>query len=230
MREVDDAVRQDQLRSFWRRYGLWIAGLLVLGLLAFAAWLYWDHRSSRVSAEVSEEIAKVLDVVAVGGAPDAKAVDALSQADQPGYRAAALLAKGAAAADKGDMKGAIAVYRAMAADRKLDQPYRDLALIKQTSAEFDQLKPEDIVARLKPLAVAGNPWFGSAGEMVAIAYMKMRKPELAGPIFAAVAKDQGVPSTVRSRARQMAGLLGVDAVETEELGGDQSGNGGNNGE
>jgi hypothetical protein len=44
--------------------------------------------------------------------------------------------------------------------------------------------------------------------------MKMRKPDLAGPLFAAMAKDASVPQSIRSRARQMAGLLGVDAVET----------------
>ena len=79
---------------------------------------------------------------------------------------------------------------------------------------FDALKPQQVVDRLKPLAVEGAPWFGSAGELVAIAYMKMRKPELAGPMFAAMAKDENVPQSIRSRARQMAGLLGIDAVET----------------
>ncbi|PZP84079.1 MAG: hypothetical protein DI592_07185 [Stenotrophomonas maltophilia] len=31
---------------------------------------------------------------------------------------------------------------------------------------------------------------------------------------AAMAKDENVPQSIRSRARQMAGLLGIDAVET----------------
>jgi hypothetical protein len=48
--------------------------------------------------------------------------------------------------------------------------------------------------------------------MTAIAYMKMRKPQLAGPIFAAIAKDKDVPRSLQTRAVQMAGLLGVDAV------------------
>ena len=76
------------------------------------------------------------------------------------------------------------------------------------------LEPQQVVDRLKPLAVEGAPWFGSAGELVAISYMKMRKPDLAGPLFAAMAKDATVPQSIRSRARQMAGLLGIDAVET----------------
>ncbi len=221
LREVDDAVRQDQLLGFWRRFGKWLAAAVVVGLLAFAGWLYWDHHSTGQSAENAEKLSKVLEVTAGGGVPDAKEVDALTKAGQPGYRASALLAKAAVAVRNRDTKGALAIYREMAADGDLAQPYRDLALVRQTALEFDSMKPEDVVARLKPLAVAGDPWFGSAGEMTAIAYMKMRKFDLAGPLFAALAKDEKVPQTIRSRARQMAGLLGVDAIGEEAAGNGQ---------
>ena len=214
MREVDEAVRQDQLLTFWQRFGRWILAAVVIGLVAFAGWLYWQHYSATQSQVVSEEMDKVLSAAAGGGTPDAKQLDALTNASQPGFRASALLVKAGTAARKGDNKGAIAAYKAMAADNSLDQPYRDLALIRQTVLEFETLQPQQIVDRLKPLAVEGAPWFGSAGELVAIAYMKMRKPELAGPMFAAMAKEPTVPQSIRSRARQMAGLLGIDAVET----------------
>ena len=219
LREVDDAVRQDRMVGFWTRYGRWVAAAIIVALIAFAGWLYWDHQRTQASGETAEEMSKVLDTVVGGGAPDAEELDALTKADQPGYRAAAQLTKAAVAAQKGDSAAAIALYKAMAADTNLDQPYRDLALVRQTALEFDGMKPTDIVSRLKPLAVAGDPWFGSAGEMTAIAYMKMGKPELAGPIFAAMAKDKQVPDTIRSRARQMAGLLGIDAIEENKDGG-----------
>lgn len=214
MREVDDAVRQDRLLSFWSRFGRWIAIAVVLVLALFGGWLYWQHHSKTQAEAVSEDMDRLVETAVGGGTPDAKQIDALIDADQPGFRASARLVQAGAAARKGDGKAAIALYKAMVEDSKLDQPYRDLALVRQTALEFDALKPQQIVDRLKPLAVEGAPWFGSAGEMVAIAYMKMDKRDLAGPMFAAIAKDGNVPETIRSRARQMAGLLGVDAVET----------------
>ena len=214
MREVDEAVRQDQLLTFWERYGRWIIVAVVVGLAAFGATLYWQHYSKTRSEAVSEQMDKVIATAVGGGTPDAKQIDTLTQASQPGFRANAQLVKAGTAARRGDNKAAIAAYKAMAADSALDQPYRDLALIRQTALEFESLQPQQVVDRLKPLAVEGAPWFGSAGELVAIAYMKMRKPDLAGPMFAAMAKDDTVPQSIRSRARQMAGLLGVDAVET----------------
>ncbi|MEC3910602.1 tetratricopeptide repeat protein [Sphingobium sp. CR2-8] len=214
MREVDDAVRQDQLLTVWQRYGRWILAAVILGLAAFGGWLYWQHYSKTQSQAVSERMDEVLTTAAGGGTPDAKQVEALTKATQPGYRASALLTQAGVASRKGDTKGAIALYAAMAADTGLDQPYRDLALIRQTALEFDALKPQQVVDRLKPLAIEGAPWFGSAGELVAIAYMKMGKTDLAGPMFAAMAKDANVPQSIRSRARQMAGLMGIDAVES----------------
>ena len=73
-----------------------------------------------------------------------------------------------------------------------------------------------VIDRLKPLSIPGNPWFGSAGELTALAYMKLGKDNLAGPIFAQIAKQEGVPASGRSRAQQMAGALGVDAVQVDE--------------
>ncbi len=213
MREVDDAVRQDQLTTFWQRYGRILIVLLIVGLAAFGGWLYWQHHQKTQSEAVSEQMDTLLDTAVGCGTPDAKQLDALTKASQPGYRASALLVQAGVAARKGDAKAAIAAYRAIAADDSLDQPYRDLALIRQTSLEFDSLKPQQVVDRLKPLAVEGAPWFGSAGELVAIAYMKMGKNDLAGPMFAAMAKDDKVPQSIRSRARQMAGVMGFDAVE-----------------
>jgi hypothetical protein len=109
------------------------------------------------------------------------------------------------------LKLAAATYRNIAADSSMPQPYRDAALIRQTAIEFDQIKPEDVIARLQPLAKAGEPWFGSAGEMTALAMIKQGKRQEAGRIFAALAKDKAVPETIRARAVQIAGSLGVDA-------------------
>jgi hypothetical protein len=72
--------------------------------------------------------------------------------------------------------------------------------------------PHDVIARLKPMAAPGNPWFGSAGELVALAYLKQGRKDLAGPLFASIAKDKDVPQSLQSRARHMAGVLGYDAV------------------
>lgn len=97
-----------------------------------------------------------------------------------------------------------------------------MALIRVATAEFDSLPPQKTIDRLKPLAKPGTPWFGSAGEMTAISYMKMGKDDLAGPIFAQIAKQEDLPQSLRSRAQQMAGGLGIDTVQLDAKSGKAS--------
>jgi hypothetical protein len=68
-----------------------------------------------------------------------------------------------------------------------------------------------VISRLAPLALPSEPWFGTAGEMTALAMIKQGRKQEAGQLFAAIAKDNTVPETTRARAVQVAGTLGVDA-------------------
>lgn len=212
-REVDEELRREQLGSFWRRYGRLVAIGVMVALAVLAGFLYWQHRQAEQAGLAGERLSGALRDISENKPDAAKPVLAtLSTSGIAGYRATARLTSAALALDKGDDKAAIAQYAAIAGDSGVAQPFRDLALIRQTAVEYDTLPPATVIARLRPLAVAGNPWFGSAGELVALAYQKMGKAELAGPLFAAMAKDKDVPETIRTRAQRLAGLLGVDAV------------------
>ncbi|WP_339825127.1 tetratricopeptide repeat protein [uncultured Parasphingorhabdus sp.] len=216
LREVDEAVREDQLKNFAARYGLWIVAAIVIGLGSLAGWIFWQNSQNEDAGLRSEEYVAAIDSIRQNNLDGAAtALEPLTEATQDGYRAAALLLQANIALEKNDSKKAIAGYAKLVADESLPKPFRDLALVRQTAAEFDTLKPQQVVDRLKPLAVPGNAWFGSAGEMVALAYLNMNKSDLAGPLFAQLAKDEGVPATIRSRALQMAGVEGIDAVELD---------------
>jgi hypothetical protein len=132
-----------------------------------------------------------------------------------GYRAMARFAEANVLLEKNDAKGAVAKFAEIANDSSVDKPFRDLAIIRQTSTEYDALKPDQVVARLKDLAAPESPWFGSAGEMLAVAYLKQGKRDLAGKLYGQMAKAQTVPQSLQQRAVQMAGLLGVDATKDQ---------------
>ena len=213
LREVDEAVRQDEATEFAKRYGKSIIALVVLALAAFAAWLWWkDHREEQLE-KGSEQFIQALDQLEAGRTKLAEAgLDKIAQDGTPAAAAGAKLLQAGQAVAKGDNARATTMLFALADDKDAPQAYRDLAAIRGIAASFDTMKPDEVITRLKPLAKPGNPWFGSAGELVAMAYLKQGKNDLAGPLFAAIAKDEDAPKSMRSRARQMAGVLGYDAV------------------
>ena len=213
LREVDEAVRQDEATEFAKRYGKSIIALVVLALAAFAAWLWWkDHREEQLE-KGSEQFIQALDQLEADRTKLAEAgLDKIAQDGTPAAAAGAKLLQAGQAVAKGDNARATTMLFALADDKDAPQAYRDLAAIRGIAASFDTMKPAEVITRLKPLAKPGNPWFGSAGELVAMAYLKQGKNDLAGPLFAAIAKDEDAPKSMRSRARQMAGVLGYDAV------------------
>lgn len=217
LREVDEELRRDQMASFWSRYGI----ALVVGVIAALALLggvfYWRHSQTESAGAQGEELQRAYDALGSNdAAAAAKPLAALAASDVEGYRALARFTQADILLQKNDLKGAAAKFAEIGGDTALAQPFRDLALIRQTSAEFDTLKPELVVVRLTPLAVKDNPWFGSAGELVAVAYLQMNKTDQAGAMFAQIAGEESVPESIRQRAVQMAGVLGVDAVKLLE--------------
>jgi hypothetical protein len=200
------------MADFAKTYGSWIAIAVVLFLVAVAGWLYWQHRQQQQAAEHSEELHRIFGDIAAGNTKTVPSrLEALAKSSDGALRASALLTKAAIALENNDRKAAIATYREVAGDEDLAQPFRDAATVRATALEFDTMKPEDVIARLQPLATAGNPWFGSAGELRALAYLKQGHNNKAGQLFAAIAADRQVPESIRSRAVQIAGTLGVDA-------------------
>ncbi|WP_226018311.1 tetratricopeptide repeat protein [Novosphingobium sp. FKTRR1] len=214
LREVDDALREDDAARLLRRYGRPVGVAVVAGLVSLAGWLWYDNHRASVAGEHGEQFVVALDQLE-GGRGDLadKSFAKLATDGGPGYGAAARLMQAGLALQAGKRDDAVKLYAAVATDSAAPKAYRDLAVIREVTAQFDNMPPQQVIDRLKPFAVPGNPWFGSAGELVAIAYLKQGKGDLAGPLFAAIAKDKDVPDTLRRRSRQLAAQQGIDAIE-----------------
>ena len=213
VREVDENLRRDQMADMAKSYGKWIIGAIILFLGAVGGYLYWQSNSQKQAAADSETISAALDKAVSG---NSKAADAelapLGNSANDVTRASALLGRAAMALRKNDRKTAIDLYTQVEADDGLPQPYRDIATVRRAMTEYDSLKPDQIIARLAPLTEPGKPFFGSAGEMTGMAMLAKGDRNGAGQLFARIAADKQVPQSIRARAVQLAGSLGVDAT------------------
>ena len=99
-----------------------------------------------------------------------------------------------------------------------DPAYRAAALLEQSNlkAQSGDIKgAAAVIARLKPIVDAKDPassWFPSAAELSAAAYYQQGKFDEAGKLYGRIAKTPQISKSLQSRAVQMAGMLGVDAV------------------
>jgi len=214
LREVDDALREDQLRRLLTTRGRPILAVVIGGLVGLGGWLWYNEHIASLRDTQSETFVTALDALQAGRTQTAQqGMDPLLKDGNPGYRAAAQITEAGIAEQAGKAADAAKLFAAVSADGSLPGAYRDLATVREVSTNFDKLAPQTVIDRLKPLAVPGKPWFGSAGELVALAYLKQNKTEAAGALLASIARDKAVPDTLRRRTRQLAGQLGVDAVD-----------------
>ncbi len=216
LQEVDEAVRKDRLDSIWRHYGRWIVAAVVAALLAFGGYLFWQHRQGEARGERAEALVDALDKANTNQPRAATAaLEKIAAGDDAAYRAVALIQQANMKAKAGDMKAAAALVAKVAGDASLDPALRDMALVRQTAFELDTLKPEAVIARMKPLVDAkdpASPWFASAAELSAIAHYRLGQYDKAGALYGRIAKLPDIPKSLQSRSVQMAGMLGVDAV------------------
>jgi hypothetical protein len=212
LREVDENLRRDRMRDFGKKYGAWLVVAMVLFLVASGGFIWWQQHKLQQSEKQVQQLAEIFKNIGAGAPGNApQQLDELAEDGGKAVRATALFTRAALAIQQNDLKLAIAKYAQIAGDSTLPQPYRDAAVIRQTALEFDQLQPQQVIARLQPLTKPGNPWFGTAGEMTAMALIKQGQKAQAAQLFAAIAKDTSVPDQIRARSVQIASTLGVDA-------------------
>ena len=214
LREVDDALREDQFADAAMRYGKSIGTVVVIGLAGFAGYLWWSGQQEGKLESGSEAIVKAIDQLQAGNLDTAdKAFAPLAKSGSNGAKLVARMTRAGIAAEQGRTAEAVKLYGEISADAKAPEPFRDLATIREIALNYDKMKPEEVVKRLKPLAAPGKPYFGSAGELLGAAYLDQGRDDLAGPLFAEISKDKDVPESMRSRSRQLAGVMGIDAID-----------------
>ncbi len=214
MREVNDAVRQDDALDAAKRWGIPLVVAILVGLAALGGWLWWRADSASKLGAQGEQLALALDQVQAGQFDaGASALGPLAAKPGTGVGADAAIMTAAIAEEQGKGPDASRQFANIAANTDAPKALRDLATIRSVAANFDAIPPQEIIDRLKPLAVPGDPWFGNAGELLGMAYLKLGKRNLAGPLFALIARDEKSSASLRGRARQFAGLLGVDSFD-----------------
>lgn len=228
LREVDELVRQDQALEAMQQYGKPLIAIVIAGLAAFGGYLWWDSQNEAALELQSEEIVRALDHLDAGNLDSAASAFAELEDAGDGAGTVAKLARASLALQQEKPDEAATLYAEVAADAGAPKPYRDLATIREIAIRYDSMNPADVVTRLKPIAEPGSAYFGSAGELLGAAYLDQGREDLAGPLFAEIAKDKSVPEGIKSRVRELAGTMGVDAIEDvdqtlEEIGVDESG-------
>lgn len=208
IREVDEAVRHDELKRLWDKFGVYVllgAALIVAGVAGYKGWRYWEARQAAktgarfVGALILEEEGKSADALA--------AFKDLAASGPAGYRTLSRFQLAEMTAKAGKRAEAVKMYDQLAADTSVGEVLRSLARIKAAALLVDTAGLEDMKARIDALTGATNTWRHSARELLGLtAYREGNRAE-AERYFTRMLVDPGVPTGMRARAQIMLALV-----------------------
>ena len=208
MREVDEAVRQDQYKRLWDRYGVYALAALVLlvaGVAAYKGWVYWRER------EAGEAGAKFSQALAMQEGPDAAKANemftALAANGPKGYRILSRFQLAVAEAKAGDTDKAVADYDTLANDPSIDDILRGHATLQAAALRLDKADFAEMEKRLKGLIDSNSAWSFSARELLGLSAYRTNDMREAEKQFSTLLADQATPPNLRERADMMLALI-----------------------
>ncbi len=205
--EVTEEVRRDRLFGYFRRYG-WVAAVLVVLLVAAAAWNEYSKATERAESEArGDAILEALE--AEGGEARAKALEAIKSSGPYTSVVAMLLAGEAVESD--DYTAATAALRGVIEDDGQPDLYRDLAMLKLAIVSAADSEPADRIAMLETLSAAGAPFRVFAEEQIALAEIESGETGNALERLRALVEDSEAGAGLRQRARLLIVAMGGDA-------------------
>ena len=205
--EVEEDLRRDRAMRFWQRHGWIVAACAVAVVAGTAGWQAWSWHQKRTAQAAT---AQLLAAMRAPSAPAAAAgLEDVARDGDPGLRTLARLVEAARRATAGETPAALPLWQSVAADSSAEALYRDLASLLIVMHTLDTAPPDELAARLAPLAVPGNPWRYNAAELQALLADRRGDRLAAIAAFRALATDVDAPAGVRARAEQMLTVLGA---------------------
>ncbi len=204
--EVTEEVRRERLYGLMRRYA-WIAVAAVLVLVGGAGWREYTRAQTAAAAQAKGDA--ILSAFEIEDA----AARAAALATLPTSEIAALLLASESQI-AGDAAAAAAVLDALAADPAAPQIYRQMAAFKAALAVAETITPDEMKARMEPLAIAGSPLRLLAQEQIAMAELAAGDKEAAIAAMKAILEDASVTRGLRDRASSLIVALG-GTLETD---------------
>jgi hypothetical protein len=185
--EIDDAVRQDDLKAWWKRWGtlVIVAAVVVVAVaIGLIKWRQYEG-SQRASASTAYSIA--LSKIGQDNAAARAELDKLAESAPEPYRWLAAL---------------------LAVAPQLPAELSDLATVIAGFRSVGTPKEGEVAAKLQSLAQPERPFHASALELEALA--AARKGDLAGArkMWNEIIKDPAAPQGAQQRAQALLTLYG----------------------
>jgi hypothetical protein len=201
--EIDDAVRQDDLKAWWKRWGtlVIVAAVVVVAVaIGLIKWRQYEE-SQRASASTAYSIA--LSKIGQDNAAARAELDKLAESAPEPYRWLAALASAQLRPTPEEQVTAL-----LAVAPQLPAELSDLATVIAGFRSVGTPKEGEVAAKLQSLAQPERPFHASALELEALAAARKGDLAAARKMWNEIIKDPAAPQGAQQRAQALLTLYG----------------------
>ena len=207
MSEIETDLRSDELRKIWKSHGSLIIAFVVLLLGAVVGVQLYRQYIEREHDAAARRYELAVKTRQDGKTDDAlKEFGALVATGGKGYGPLARLNQAALQVEKKDIDGALANYKALAADATADPALRDLATVLFVLHSMDRADPKTLEAELTPLTNPSNAFSLSALELQALLAAKQNDMPRAVKTLEQIMADPAASAAMRERVGDLVKL------------------------
>ncbi len=210
--EIDEELRSERMKSLWRRFGPWVIGAAVLVVVLVGANEGWNWYKNDRAARSSDQFYSAMELLDSGQQEAAmEAFDEIIAGSSGEYPLLARFAKASVLADDGKIDEAVTAYDLLATTAGNNR-IRELALLIGASLLVDSGDITGIQTRLAGLMDPGNPYEGSAREILGLAYYETGDLEAAQIEFAKVVANPNTPIELLNRVQLLQAQLQAEGA------------------
>ncbi len=170
LREVDEEVRNDELKALWKKYRFYVISAAILALLGAFVFEGIKYYKQEVSAQDSIAFTRALNAAVAGDVTSARVdLEAVMKDRATGYAELAALRSVSLLEKEGQSEEAMALLYEIRGTKDFSEPARNVATVAIAQRLMDADKPDyaEVKKLLSPLAAEGSAWKNIAGEMLA---------------------------------------------------------------
>lgn len=204
--EVDDAVRQDEMKAWWKRWGTPVVVACVVAIaltVGFMQWRKYEEGQRAVAGQAFLAALAKIGETAQSRAEARAELDKQAQSAPEPYRMLAALAA-AQLLEKPEEQ--VAALNTIAP--KLPPELSDLAQVIAAYRSAETPEFQAAVGRLETMTGPDRAFRGSVRELQALAAQRKGDLKRAREIWGEIAKDSSAPQGVMQRAQALLALTG----------------------
>ncbi len=206
IQEVTEDVKNDNLKAFWNKYGLYIVLFVVISVSAavgFETIRGWHHKQlqAKTEAYISSMVQTADYEVSI------KSLEKIAAGKFGIYSELARIQIADILFEQNKTEDALNMLQSITDNDELSPKVRSLAALKLATYKIDTATHEELHALLKPVADANNAWSPLAQDMLAMISIEEGKFEEARTIYNGLLQNTAISENFRSHIQDMLSSL-----------------------